>query len=523
MVLPHRFGRYVLLSKIARGGMAEVFHAKYLGENGFSKDVAVKRLLPEWRDHPEFTRMLVGEAKALVRLTHSRIVQVFELGRDGNHLFISMEWIDGVNLKELAAAVAEAGEKLPSGLAVRIIQDVLLALECAHQKGIVHRDVSPQNILLSFEGEVKLTDFGIAKGVHRQWETTQARVKGKFGYMSPEQARGEAVTAASDLFSAGVVLFELLAGRKLFEGRNDLAVLEKIKEARWNAGFFGEVSPVLGPILEGLLKKAPAERFASAGDVLETLRRIRGVDFEKSDASSLALLLKKYFPGGRRSPFFQKRGNRTAEGFPLPGIRIRHRGLRFAGALLAFFFLTGGLIRLREPLTREAHAEEIPSAPALPEVTGSVTVHSVPRPVHGKLILEGKNIELKTPFFLGDIDLREEKRGEIVLDAGEGKTVGESFFLSKGHPHWAKNFSVPEIRPGFLRVQARPWGNVSLEGVFPERETPLEGVPLKTGEYDLQIAYPPKGEALRKKIRIASGKTVSCVADFTSIPSVACD
>src|SRR3989338_4039847 len=153
MRLPHRFGKYVFFEKIAQGGMAEIFKAKYLGESGFSKDVCIKRLLPVWSDNPQFIEMLIDEAKALVRLNHPNIVQVFELGRDEDAFFISMELVEGIDLRELFLRLVNLDRALDLKYIFYILAEILKALDCAHQKlQIVHRDISPQNILVSFDG-----------------------------------------------------------------------------------------------------------------------------------------------------------------------------------------------------------------------------------------------------------------------------------------------------------------------------------------------------------------------------------
>ena len=209
MRLPHRFGRYVLLEKLAQGGLAEIYRAQYSAESGFSKEVAVKRLLPIWSDNKQFTNMLVDEAKALVHLSHPNIVQVFELGRDQELFYISMELVDGVDLRQLFQKMVTEKIVLPRKLLLFIFAEVIRALDFAHSKKdgsgkelkIIHRDISPQNIMVSYDGAVKVADFGIAKGLHRSWETTVTQIKGKFSYMSPEQAVGGDIDPPSYLYS----------------------------------------------------------------------------------------------------------------------------------------------------------------------------------------------------------------------------------------------------------------------------------------------------------------------------------
>src|SRR5438132_347275 len=243
---PIQFGQYLLLERLAVGGMAEVFVAKAFGVEGFERLLAIKKILPTMGEDAEFVSMFVDEARIAVQLSHANIVQVLELGKHDERLFIAMEYVSGRDLRQLLDRYRRRGEPLPIPQACAIAARVCEALDYAHRKrdasenplGIVHRDVSPQNVLVSFDGAVKLIDFGIAKAERRLQETQSGILKGKFSYMSPEQVRGGPVDHRSDVFAAGVLLWELICGRKLFTGDSDLAVLEKVRK--------GEVPPPAG-------------------------------------------------------------------------------------------------------------------------------------------------------------------------------------------------------------------------------------------------------------------------------------
>jgi serine/threonine protein kinase len=229
--LPRRFGQYVLFDFIGRGGMAEIYLARVKTDLGASRLCVVKEILPGLALHQKFADMLIHEAKLAARLSHANVVQVFELGRADDRLFIAMDYIEGFDLNDLLRRCSRSKVPLPFEFAVRIVSDTLKGLDYAHRRvdddgkplGIVHRDVSPSNILISLEGEVKLCDFGIAHaiGAALSPEDSNAMVdeaiKGKAGYMSPEHARGEKIDARADVFAAGIVLWELVAGRRMYK------------------------------------------------------------------------------------------------------------------------------------------------------------------------------------------------------------------------------------------------------------------------------------------------------------------
>jgi serine/threonine-protein kinase len=224
--LPRRFGSYVLIDKIGEGGMAEIFLAHDSIGMGAHKRLVVKQILPILAQNEQFCQLLVNEAKLSAKLSHPNVVQVFDLGREEGSLYIAMEYIEGIDLRQLLRNCAKKRVSLPLEFAIFIVEKVLEGLDYAHAKldeqdqplGIVHRDVSPSNVLLSLEGEVKLCDFGIARALGVSSAIPDDAVQGKAGYMSPEAASGENIDARADLFSAGIILWELLSGRRLYKG-----------------------------------------------------------------------------------------------------------------------------------------------------------------------------------------------------------------------------------------------------------------------------------------------------------------
>ena len=227
--LPKAFGRYLAFDRIGRGGMAQIYVARAETELGATRLVAIKEILEAYAGDPAFADMLVHEAKLAAKLSNRHVVQVHELGRVDGALFIAMEYVEGFDLASLLRQCTEKKTPFPEEHALGVVVDVLEGLEHAHRVGIVHRDVSPSNVLVSFEGEVKLCDFGIAHANDLVRETEA--LKGKAGYMSPEQALGEALDARADVFAAGIILWELLAGRRLYTPRSETPLLDQARRA----------------------------------------------------------------------------------------------------------------------------------------------------------------------------------------------------------------------------------------------------------------------------------------------------
>ena len=279
--LPRTFGHYTLFEQIGKGGMAQIYLARAETALGATRLAVVKQILPAFADDPRFAEMLIHEAKLAARLSHRRIVQVFELGKENEHLYIAMEYVEGFDLNSLLRQCTVQKIPLPAPHALGIVADVLEGLDYAHRRDdesgkplcIVHRDVSPSNVLISYEGEVKLCDFGIAAANDLVKEEANEALKGKAGYMSPEHARGEAIDARADVFAAGIILWELLAGRRLYRTKSEVPLVEQARAA--------EIPPLpdkgvpnhaaLETIVRRALAKDRDERYPSAGAMLRDL------------------------------------------------------------------------------------------------------------------------------------------------------------------------------------------------------------------------------------------------------------
>ena len=274
-------GEYMLVERIGAGGMAEVYQAEYLGLKGYGSKRALKLILPRWAKHPEVAAMFCTEAKLSRVLHHPNIARVMDSGEADGELFMALEFVDGTSCARLLRILAEHGQRLPVPAAVYITVRALSGLSYAHslrdskgaRLGIVHRDVSPGNILLSRTGEVKLTDFGIALTEHMERNTSPGEVKGKYGYMSPEQIAGSSMDARSDLFSLGIVLAEMLVGRRLFSGKNQFEVLTRMHLADisvFEERCQGLPAPLIA-VVRRALERRRRDRFQPAVEFLTAL------------------------------------------------------------------------------------------------------------------------------------------------------------------------------------------------------------------------------------------------------------
>ena len=286
------FGRYELLKRIAAGGMGEVYLAKQAGLEGFEKLLVVKVLLPNLAEDREFTEMFLDEARIAARLDHPNIGQIYDMGEVNGSYYIAMEYIRGDDVVRLWKQARHQKRRIPAALAVRIAADAAAGLDYAHKAvgadneplRLIHRDVSPQNILVTFDGGVKLIDFGVAKAAGRVSHTSAGTIKGKYAYMSPEQINGGDIDHRSDIFALGVVLFEMLTARRLFKRENEVQTIQAVSEC--DVPKPSEVEPGIDPMLEGILLKA--------------LAKDRDDRFEDAQAFRMALeewMLEKRQPG----------------------------------------------------------------------------------------------------------------------------------------------------------------------------------------------------------------------------------
>jgi eukaryotic-like serine/threonine-protein kinase len=272
-LIPDRFGKYRVLRRIASGGMAEVYLCRLTGEEGFRKRVALKVVHPRHADDPRFRELFAREARLAASLSHPNLVQVFDFGREGDAHFLAMEYVEGWNLAQAAEQARQLRVPISPGVWRHWVDGIWSGLAYLHEKGVVHRDVSPSNVLVARNGAVKITDFGISRaaGDGQGDEGTRA---GKSGYLAPERIRGEGATSSSDLFAAGVISVELLLGRRLFEADGPEETLGAICRFDARTLPFPGVSPELAGVLRKSVAALPADRYICAAGFLVELARV---------------------------------------------------------------------------------------------------------------------------------------------------------------------------------------------------------------------------------------------------------
>jgi serine/threonine protein kinase len=299
-------GQYQLLEKIAQGGMAEIFRAKALDIHGLERIVVIKRILPHIAASPEFIEMLIDEAKIAVQLSHGNIAQVYDLGKVADDYFIVMEYVEGKTLSQIMKRLRGEGKLMPIPCAAYLCSEIANGLDYMHRKTdeqgnplhIIHRDISPQNAILSVFGTIKIIDFGIARAKTRISTTDSGILKGKFAYMSPEHAEGEKLDYRSDIFSLGIILFELLTGQRLFKGKNNPETIRKVKRAKvpTPSGIREEIPRALDQIVFKALQRDRNKRYQSAHDFSHDLTRFLITHYPDFSPRDVGAYLQEVFP-----------------------------------------------------------------------------------------------------------------------------------------------------------------------------------------------------------------------------------
>lgn len=497
-----QIGRYLIEGLIGSGGMADVYQAKLTGVEGFEKKVAIKKILSAWSGNKEFIRMLVDEAKTLLGLVHANIVSVFELNCENQVYFMVLEFVDGINLKKVMTELPPH-ELLPVGVIHFILDSVLAGLAYAHGHGtdkglvpIVHRDISPHNILVSKQGDVKISDFGIAKVLGRTQETASHTLKGKFSYMAPEQAKGGVVDPRTDLYTCGLVLFELLSGQKCFEGDQDLLVLEKARKGKipWEV-LPDNLSNLEKQFLQKSLNPHLKERFQTAQEMRTALEgcwgRVREVEAREVLSSQVC---KNFILQTEDVPLKKTKKFRT-----LPSIvtTIWEKTMLYSANVskpdrllikTSSMVLLSILFFISASFVFSSHNPKL-----LPLVQNSEIVHL-------RAIAKTHTV---VPSEVYEAKVEEEKVEEMKVEET---------------PVFPQSFS----QTGRLMVTAIPWGKVSVSGVGKDLETPLTRGSLPVGKYAVSVFYAPKNIRVFQTVQLASQSNVHCQVDFKKKAQLFC-
>ncbi len=315
IAFPCQFGKYVLLRPLAVGGMAEVFLAQMNGHAGFDKACVVKRVLRNFTANRQYMQMFLDEARVIARLSHPNVVQVFDMGTVDDDYFMAMEYVPGADLQIILDALPPTGRRLPVPVACRIIAQVAEGLDHAHRAvdgdgaplGIVHRDVSPSNIIVSVDGVAKICDFGVAKFGAQMSKTDVGSLKGKIHYMSPEQVRGDRLDARSDLFSLGTLLYEITVGVRPFDGNGPGEIaIQILNDEPKPADIYLDGFPAeLWAVISCLLAKRPTDRFSSARELQVALDELLMAWKVRASSNEVAAYLEQVLPGiGAEAPRF---------------------------------------------------------------------------------------------------------------------------------------------------------------------------------------------------------------------------
>jgi serine/threonine protein kinase len=506
------FGDYQLIKRLATGGMAQIYLARKQGPEGFSKFNVVKRILPHLSENEEFVKMFLDEARIAARLDHPNIVQIFDFGAADDTYFIAMEYIQGEDVRRVWKATEAAGKSIPVPLVCRIISDASAGLDFAHAYtdpsglalNIVHRDVSPQNILVTFEGGVKVVDFGIAKAADQATVTRSGVLKGKYSYMSPEQAAGKRVDRRTDIFALGVVMYELLTGDRLFKRTNDILTLNAVSECdvKPPSSLVPSLPRDLDAIVMKALAKDPEDRYQEAGQLRLALEDWLTDNRQPGSNAHLAGYMKELFAeriaAERESgPAMMEELRSSEEYAPSPRSRSSAASLSpkqasevTASARPERASPSQPSFRLR-PRSRVSSEKIEPLEPLPPPVV---------TPMSGQEVDPERSITSRTPMAEPSLSVtasgasatakdparRRGRRAAVagmlaaMLVAGAGLAW---LLLGSGQETGAVRPLAARVRVDTVPFGARVW----VDGSPVEGETPLELPPLAEGEHTLML------------------------------------
>ncbi len=506
-------GKYRLETLVARGGMAEVFRATATGTSGFTRPVCIKRVRPELSDDPEFVEMFKREARISANLQHPNIVQVFDFDRYDGRLFLAMEYIEGMDVRQILKETAAIGVRVPVEFALHVTEGLLEALKHAHANvvdgvlmPVIHRDISPHNILVSQDGFVKLTDFGIAKARGGSSATRTGVVKGKLAYLSPEQASAQDAGPASDLFGAGLVLWEMLSGRRLFRGRDDREVLAQVFNPR--APLISWLSDGLNDFVQRLLKADPVDRYASAEEALQVLADLKDHRYSPGEAGSLLVGLMDLATGDGATNIKRPSSSEV----PAPQIQVDDEKAADDEKAVDEGTSESGPTRKSK--------SDIPVEPGLIQAKSrfvrpmllALAALLVGVGIGAGFSLFGDDVEpLQAEAEVARSETVEPTNSEVIeqpvvrIDPGEeGSSAAGSVVEDAGAPP-DEEVARP-VSTGYLQVNCRPWAKVTVDG-RKIGTTPIKKLRLTSGPHRVVLANDELGFRKAYSVRVRAGKT----------------
>ncbi len=510
------FGKYELIGKLAVGGMAEIFLARQTGPKGFKKNLAIKRVLPHLTENQDFITMFLDEARLVARFNHPNLTSIFELGRVKNQYFMAMEYIHGLSLSQLLKVCHQKKERLPFAFSAKIVSLACDGLAYAHDfkkpdgtaLNLIHRDVSPQNIMLSYEGAVKVMDFGIAKASGNLYQTRTATLKGKASYMSPEQIfKKGPVDLRSDIFSLGVVLYEFIAGRRPFVGDTELETMAAIVHTKPPS--LRELDPripaELIAIIEKALTKDRKKRFQSARDMSVALDRFLQANKAPVDSHVLGAYLKRMVP-----PEESKRARMLAgeKDFtpteavirtqPLTKTHLHVVGAGFFGLLLGVGILAAFLFFGNSDWAR---GDTGPDAETSVKTVASPVVPK-PEPEKKPTVTKAPTAD-QQPSPTQPVPKPEPLPPEPV--AASKKKVRPKKVRTRPGKKIASAHSS-RVRTGSLIIFSEPWTEIFVDGAS-FGSSPMDGpIDLSAGEHKLKLVNASLGIKHQQRVRIQKGK-----------------
>ncbi len=561
---PEVFGRFYLVDKIATGGMAEIFKAKTFSEGGFENLVVIKRILPHISENADFVEMFIDEAKVSAALQHPNVVRIYDFGKIHDNYFIAMDCVEGKDTRGILRKLGRLKRHLPTRFAAFIAHETAKGLHYAHTKtdiqnnpyGIIHRDISPSNILVSYEADVKIADFGIAKAESNAYQTRDGVLKGKYEYMSPEQAEGKSLDKRSDLFSLGIILYECLTGRRLFKTDAEVKTLEKIRSCDFRPPrkYRPDIDPKLEAIVLKALSKHPEDRFQSGSEFADALREYLFPATPDAIRKEFKAFLGEIFAdeiaaerqrlhAGTLTALDLHQATPVTASYERPSAATMAQGSPsrplnllpwFAGLLVLLFLFAAGtlggvawLLGTREP---EVIIQQAPEVEVAAPTTGTLDVVVAPSAtisVDGEPRVElGNELQL-TELEPGTYTIVLEAEGYLRVEEDVTVVAGEATRLVRtldAAPKAARRPAptrasepspappsapapAPAAAPGSLTVTVLGggWANVYVDGVKLGRQAPLRNHPLPPGSYTIRVENPGRGLDHTERITVTSG------------------